>query len=60
MRLGIGATDSPLAMELYLRIEGARFAAQALRLRPMGAFTELTGPEWRESRPPRTLEEPSR
>jgi hypothetical protein len=51
VRLGIGTADSPLAMELYLRIEGARFAVQSLRLRPMGAFSELTGPKWSESMP---------
>jgi hypothetical protein len=51
LRCGIGMSDSPLASELHLRIEGARLAVQSLRLRPMGAFTELTGPEWSESPP---------
>jgi len=59
-RLGIGTAESPLAMELYLRIEGARFAVQALRLRPMGAFTEVTGPKWTGSPPWRSHEEQPR
>lgn len=59
LRLGIGTAESPLAMELYLRIEGARFAVQGLRLRPMGAFTELTGPEWRKMAPWQSCEEQS-
>ena len=51
MRLGIGTAESPLEMELYLRIEGARCAVQGLRLRPMGTFTEATGPEWSKMPP---------
>jgi hypothetical protein len=51
LRCGIGMSDSPLASELHLRIEGARLAVQSLRLRPMGAFTEAICPEWTESPP---------
>ena len=50
-RMGVGMSDSPLAVELHFRIEGARLTVQALRLRPMGASTELTGPEWSELPP---------
>jgi hypothetical protein len=60
LRCGIGMSDGPLGSELHLRIEGARLAVQALRLRPMGAFTEVTGPEWSESPPLPDRAEPVR
>ena len=48
-RLGTATADSPLAMELHLRIGGARLTVQALRLRPMTAFTEVIDPKWMDS-----------
>ena len=59
MRLGIGTAESPVALELYLRIEGARCAVQGMRLRPMGSFTEVTTPEWSEMQTPQSCEEQS-
>lgn len=49
--MGVGTTESPLAMELYLRIEGARFAVQALRLRPNGILSGQSAPKWTEASP---------
>lgn len=37
------------AMELHLRIEGARLTVKALQLRSMGHFSEPADPKWMNS-----------
>ncbi|MES2119210.1 MAG: hypothetical protein V4513_01370 [Pseudomonadota bacterium] len=59
-RLGIGATDDPLAMELYLRIEGARFAIQALRLSRSSDWSEISAPKRSQKLPWRQRENEDR
>jgi hypothetical protein len=51
LRLGVSGADSRQAMALYLRIEGARLAAQSLRLRRSIGPSEVFYPEWTDPRP---------
>ena len=59
-RLGISATDNPLAMELYLRIEGARFEIQALRLSGSSDWLEISSPKRSQKLPWRQRKDPER
>lgn len=59
-RMGVSATDNPLAMELYLRIEGARFAIQALRLGRFDDGSEVFHPKRRQKLPWRLREDQER
>lgn len=56
-RMGVSATDNPLAAELSLRIEGARFAIETLRLGRSGDWSEVSHPKRSQKLPWRQRED---
>lgn len=50
-RLGIGASDSPAILDLYLQIEATRLTVRALQSRTPAPHADRTGPIWTEPSP---------
>jgi hypothetical protein len=50
-RLLVNPAESPVAMELYLRIEAARREVESLRVRPNHPHADQSGPLWTKQDP---------
>jgi hypothetical protein len=51
LRRGVSGADSRQGIALYLRIEGARFAVQSLRLRRSTGPSDVSDPKWTDPLP---------